>query len=95
MGFWGFGVLGLGGQAGIKGHIHLEDRAMVAAKSGVHTNLKKGEIVSGYPAIPHKEWLKASSIFTKLPQLMKEMREAKKLLTALQQGLSTTDKTKD
>lgn len=78
----GRGVI-LGGQAGIKGHIHLDDRAMVAAKSGVHANLQKGAVVSGYPAIPHKEWLKASSLFARLPQLFQEIRAIKKAVATL------------
>ena len=63
----------LGGQVAIKGHIHLDDGAMVAAKSGVHANVPKGTIVSGIPAIPHKDWLKASTIFAKLPKLYGEL----------------------
>jgi len=67
----------LGGQSAIKGHIHLEDGVMVAGKSGVHSSVPAGAIVSGYPAIPHKDWLKASTIFAKLPKLYGELREMK------------------
>ena len=65
----------LGGQVAVKGHIHLDDGVMVAAKSGVHSNVPKGTIVSGIPAIPHKKWLKASIIFAKLPKLYSELRD--------------------
>jgi UDP-3-O-[3-hydroxymyristoyl] glucosamine N-acyltransferase len=68
----------LGGQGAIKGHIHLDDGVMVAAKSGVHSNVPKGTIVSGIPAIPHKDWLKASTIFAKLPKLYGELLAMKK-----------------
>ncbi|MBW2522383.1 MAG: UDP-3-O-(3-hydroxymyristoyl)glucosamine N-acyltransferase [Deltaproteobacteria bacterium] len=70
----------VGGQAGLKGHIHLDDGSMVAAKSGVHSSLAKGEVVAGLPAIPHKEWLKASIIFGKLPKMLRELSEVKKRL---------------
>lgn len=73
----------LGGQSGIKGHIHLGDRSMVAARSGVHSNLPEGSIVSGYPAIPHKEWLKASIIFGKLPKIQSDVQEMKKKIIKL------------
>ncbi|MFH1019923.1 MAG: UDP-3-O-(3-hydroxymyristoyl)glucosamine N-acyltransferase [Pseudomonadota bacterium] len=79
----GRGVV-IGGQAGIKGHVHLEDGVMVAAQSGVHNNQPAGAIVSGTPAIPHKDWLKSSSILAKLPELYREIRELKKQLAALQ-----------
>ena len=77
----------LGGQVAIKGHISLDDGVMVAAKSGVHSNLPKGAIVSGIPAIPHKDWLKASIIFTKLPKLYSELRDMKKKIETMDEKL--------
>ncbi len=77
----------LGGQVAIKGHINLGDGVMVAAKSGVHSNLPKGAIVSGIPAIPHKDWLKASIIFTKLPKLYSELRDLKKKIATMDEKL--------
>jgi len=65
----------IGGQSGVKGHIHLGDGTMVAARSGVHSNQPKGSVVSGYPAIPHKEWLKASITFGRLPKLYAELQD--------------------
>jgi UDP-3-O-[3-hydroxymyristoyl] glucosamine N-acyltransferase len=81
----GRGVI-LGGQVGLKGHIHLNDGVMVASKSGVHANVDKGKIVSGIPAISHRDWLKASTIFAKLPQLFQEIRQLKKAVAAMQEG---------
>ena len=73
----------IGGQVGVKGHIRLEDGAMVAAKSGVTSALKKGEVVAGIPAIPHRQWLKASTIFAMLPKLYDELRQLKKMVAEL------------
>ena len=84
VGIAGSSILGnnvvLGGQAAIKGHIHLDDGVMVAAKSGVHSNLPKGAVVSGIPAIPHRDWLKASTIFAKLPKIYGELLEVRKMM---------------
>jgi len=77
----------IGGQVGIKGHIHLDDGSMVAAKSGVHSNLSKGATVAGYPAISHKDWLKASTIFAKLPKLYSELLEMRKKIEAVHKKL--------
>ncbi|MEN8231940.1 MAG: UDP-3-O-(3-hydroxymyristoyl)glucosamine N-acyltransferase [Thermodesulfobacteriota bacterium] len=77
----------LGGQVAVKGHIHLDDGVMVAAKSGVHSNVPKGTIVSGIPAIPHKDWLKASIIFAKLPKLHAELRDMKKKIVEMHEKL--------
>ena len=73
----------IGGQSGVKGHIHLGDGTMVAARSGVHSNQPKGSVVSGYPAIPHKEWLKASITFGRLPKLYAELQDLRKKIAQI------------
>ena len=78
----------LGGQAGLKGHIYLDDNTIVAAKSGVHSSLKKGAIVSGYPAIPHKEWLKASIIFARLPKIHEALHEIQREIKEIREELN-------
>ncbi len=87
VGFAGSASLGknvvIGGQSGVKGHIHLGDGTMVAARSGVHSNQPKGAVVSGYPAIPHKEWLKASITFGRLPKLYAELQEMRKKIVKI------------
>lgn len=86
----GNGVV-LGGQVGIGGHLQLGDRVMVAAKSGVHNNQESGKLVSGIPAISHKKWLRASTAFARLPELVKDVRELKKKLTQIWQKLYPND----
>ncbi|MCP4679295.1 MAG: UDP-3-O-(3-hydroxymyristoyl)glucosamine N-acyltransferase [Deltaproteobacteria bacterium] len=49
----------LGGNVGVADHIEIGPRAKVAAKSGVGGNVAAGEVVAGYPAIPHRKWLRA------------------------------------
>jgi len=73
----------VGGQVGISGHIELGDGVMVGAKSGVHNSQKAGAVVSGVPAVPHKKWLRASTSFVKLPELIREVRLLKKEIAAL------------
>ena len=64
----------LGGQVAVTGHLKLGDRVMVAGKSGVINSRKEGEVVAGIPAIPHKDWLRSSAAFAKLPELVKRLR---------------------
>ncbi len=64
----------LAGQVGIADHVKIEDGTMIAAQSGVISDLSKG-VYSGYPAIPHREWLKSSAVFNKLPELSRKIRE--------------------
>ncbi len=75
----------LGGNVAVKGHIHLEDGVMAAANSGVHTNLAKGSVVGGSPALPIKQWTKAAIIYGKLPEIWKELKRIKKVVNVLQE----------
>nr|MBF0221597.1 UDP-3-O-(3-hydroxymyristoyl)glucosamine N-acyltransferase [Desulfobulbaceae bacterium] len=68
----------IGGQVGISGHIHIGAQAMVGSKSGVHNHIPEKTIVSGYPAVAHKLWLRTSAIIAKLPELAKDVRTLKK-----------------
>jgi UDP-3-O-[3-hydroxymyristoyl] glucosamine N-acyltransferase len=81
----GRGVV-LGGQAGLGGHLRLGDRVMVAAKSGVHTSPEAGAVLAGIPAIGHRRWLRASTAYAQLPELVKELRALRKQVAALERA---------
>lgn len=82
VGIAGSSILGkgvvMGGQSALTGHITLGERVMVGAKSGVHNNQPDHAVVSGIPAIPHKKWLRATTAFAQLPELLRDVRELKK-----------------
>lgn len=63
----------IGGQVGIAGHLEIGAGASMGAKSGVMSNVPEGETWSGSPARPHREWLRASSAFYKLPGLLQRL----------------------
>jgi UDP-3-O-[3-hydroxymyristoyl] glucosamine N-acyltransferase len=46
----------IGGQVGISDHLHIGSGARIASKSGVIRNVKDGEAVGGYPAMPIRDW---------------------------------------
>ncbi|MGD1075438.1 MAG: UDP-3-O-(3-hydroxymyristoyl)glucosamine N-acyltransferase, partial [Thermodesulfovibrionales bacterium] len=73
----------LGGQVGIPDHVRISDGTMVGAQSGVLGNLTKG-VYSGSPAIAHRDWLKASALFARLPELNKKIRELEEKLNRLE-----------
>ncbi|HEX6133937.1 MAG TPA: UDP-3-O-(3-hydroxymyristoyl)glucosamine N-acyltransferase [Longimicrobiales bacterium] len=64
----------LGGQAGIAGHITIGDGATIAAQAGVFGDVAPGTTVSGYPARPHREALRAQAGLFRLPDLVKRLR---------------------
>jgi len=77
----------IGGQVGIVGHLEIGDNVMVGAKSGVHNSIPAGKILSGYPAFPHKEWLKSASIFPKLPEMRKTLNSLERKIQELEAKL--------
>jgi UDP-3-O-[3-hydroxymyristoyl] glucosamine N-acyltransferase len=62
-----------GGQSSTAGHLKTGDNLTVAGRGALASNTEGDQIVSGVPAIPHRDWLKASMIFAKLPTLRKEV----------------------
>lgn len=63
-----------GGQAGVAGHLHLIDGTIVGAKAGVIGDIKQAGMVSGFPAVPHRQWLKASALFDRLPVIWNKIK---------------------
>ncbi|HEX5520604.1 MAG TPA: UDP-3-O-(3-hydroxymyristoyl)glucosamine N-acyltransferase [Longimicrobiaceae bacterium] len=70
----------LGGQAGFAGHITIGAGAKVAAQAGVISDVAPGETVSGYPARPHREALRASAALFRLPKLMARLERLERAL---------------
>lgn len=73
----------LGGQVGVADHVKIDDGCMFGAQSGIMGHVTKG-IYSGYPAIPHRDWLKSSVVFAKLPELNKKIRELEEKIGVLE-----------
>ncbi|MFQ5581456.1 MAG: UDP-3-O-(3-hydroxymyristoyl)glucosamine N-acyltransferase [Mariprofundaceae bacterium] len=61
----------IGGQAGVAGHIHIGNGCKLAARTGVISDLEAGGTYAGIPAMPHRDWLKISSLLRKLPEMWK------------------------
>jgi UDP-3-O-[3-hydroxymyristoyl] glucosamine N-acyltransferase len=68
----------LAGQVGVAGHCVIGDGAIATAQSGIPNDVAAGAMVSGYPAISNRDWLRAVAIFNKLPELAKTVRKLAK-----------------
>jgi len=77
----------IGGQSAISGHITLGDNITIAGKGGAAQNLAGNQVYSGTPAIPHKQWIKSSLIFGKLPEMRREMSALSKRLRELEEQI--------
>ncbi|ACL64555.1 UDP-3-O-(3-hydroxymyristoyl) glucosamine N-acyltransferase [Anaeromyxobacter dehalogenans 2CP-1] len=73
----GMGVVA-GGQAGIVGHLEIGDGVRIGAQSGVMADVEAGETVSGSPAVPHGNWLKAMASLDHLHDMRKELRSLRR-----------------
>jgi len=68
----------LGARAAVSGHLHLDDGVMVAALGGVHNNQPKGAVIGGIPAINIKTWGRAAATYSRLPEMLKEIRRLRR-----------------
>ena len=70
----------LAGQVGVAGHCTIGDNVIATAQSGIPNDIEAGKMVSGYPAIDNRQWLRSVAIFNKLPELARTVRELQKRL---------------
>jgi UDP-3-O-[3-hydroxymyristoyl] glucosamine N-acyltransferase len=73
----------LAGQVGVAGHLTVGDGAIATAQTGIPSSVEPGTLVSGYPAIENRAWLKASAVFPRLPELQKRLRELERKVEEL------------
>ena len=57
---------------------------MVAARAGITHDVPDREIVAGFPALPHKAWLKSRVVLAKLPELREQVRDSEHRIAALE-----------
>lgn len=76
----------LAGQVGVAGHLTLGKGMIASAQTGIPNSVEAGEFVSGYPAIPNREWLKSSAVFRKLPELRKLVADLERRIEQLEAG---------
>lgn len=73
-----------GGQVGLSGHIKVADGARIGAQSGIPGDVKKeNSVLLGYPAIDHRDFLRSSIIFRRLPELYRKVKELEKQIKEL------------
>ena len=84
----------LGGQVGVVDHIEIGDNVMVGGQSGVAHDLTANQGYTGSPAFPHREWLRAATVFPKLPEMRKTLIEIEKRLKKIEETLSSEGKEK-
>jgi len=83
----------LAGQAGVAGHCTIGDGVILTAQSGVSHDVPARKMISGSPAFDNRTWLRAVTVFQRLPELIKRLDRAEKKLALL--AGSTDEQTKN
>lgn len=73
----GKGVI-LAGQVGVAGHCTVGDGAIATAQSGIPGDVEPGKVVSGYPAIDNRQWLRVVALMNRLPELLRSLKTTAK-----------------
>jgi len=74
----------LAGQVGVAGHLTIGKGVIATAQTGIPNSVDAGAFISGYPAIDNRDWLKASVVFRRLPELRKAVADLQKRLEDLE-----------
>jgi UDP-3-O-[3-hydroxymyristoyl] glucosamine N-acyltransferase len=85
----------LAGQVGVVGHVEIGDNAMVGAQAGVTHDLPGNQGYVGSPALPHREFLRAVTVFPQLPEMRKRLLDLEKRLQKMEGALSLEGKEKE
>jgi UDP-3-O-[3-hydroxymyristoyl] glucosamine N-acyltransferase len=72
----------LAGQTGIAGHCSVGDGVILTAQSAVSHDVPPGKMISGSPGFDNRVWLRAVTIFQRLPELLKRLDRVEKKLAA-------------
>jgi UDP-3-O-[3-hydroxymyristoyl] glucosamine N-acyltransferase len=80
----------LAGQVGVAGHLTIGQGVIATAQSGIPNSVDAGAFISGYPAIDNRDWLKASAVFRRLPELKKLVAELQRRLEEIEARLAET-----
>jgi len=56
----------MGGQSATAGHLEIAPFTTIAARGGVSKSVKEPGVYSGFPLMPHKQWLKLQGLLAKI-----------------------------
>jgi UDP-3-O-[3-hydroxymyristoyl] glucosamine N-acyltransferase len=68
----------LAGQVGVAGHLTVGDGAIATAQTGIPSDVAPGAVVSGYPAMDNRAWLRTVAAVNRLPDLLRKLRGMEK-----------------
>jgi len=79
----------MGGQVGIADHLRIGPRAILTAKAGIISDVPEGAVYSGPYARPRGQYLRAMSLFFKLPDLVRRIQALEREIQRLKKHEGT------
>ncbi len=74
----------IAGKAGISGHLTIGNQVIVGPNAGVVSDVDDNQVVSGYPHMPHRKWLKISALIPRLLDFRKKLGTLEKRISFLE-----------
>jgi UDP-3-O-[3-hydroxymyristoyl] glucosamine N-acyltransferase len=71
------------GQVGVAGHLTIGDNVVATPQTGIPNDVSPGSVISGSPAIDHSRWLKCAAAYSRLPELLSNVRRIREYLNKL------------
>ncbi|MGC4031079.1 MAG: UDP-3-O-(3-hydroxymyristoyl)glucosamine N-acyltransferase [Tepidisphaeraceae bacterium] len=78
----GNGVV-LGGASVVRDHVHIGDGVMAAGHSVIADDVEAKMIISGMPALPHRQNLREQGAIRRLPEILNEARKIQEIIQKL------------
>ena len=78
----------MAGRVGVRDHVHIGDRAVIGAMSGILGDVKPEVRIVGIPATPEKEQMRIQVALQRLPEMQKEFKQMKKEVEELKAAKS-------
>jgi UDP-3-O-[3-hydroxymyristoyl] glucosamine N-acyltransferase len=76
----------MGGQAGLRDHVHIGTGARLSAMAGITNDVPDGTVMMGIPATPERDQKLKQAAFAKLPEMRQEFKAMRRAIDELQKA---------
>ncbi|MBP2645313.1 MAG: UDP-3-O-(3-hydroxymyristoyl) glucosamine N-acyltransferase [Firmicutes bacterium] len=73
-----------GGQGGTAGHLSIGDYCTFGGRTGIIGDIPPKSFYSGFPARPHRDWLRNEAAMRKVPDLIKTVQQLEKRIAEME-----------
>jgi UDP-3-O-[3-hydroxymyristoyl] glucosamine N-acyltransferase len=81
----------IAGQAGIRDHIRIAKKTVIAAQAGVLSHTHEEDYLIGSPAVPNREFMRMEAATRKLPDMLYTVRRLEKQVKELEKRLAQSE----